>query len=65
MMVEKKVKELDFYTWRAKEYFKVRDTLRLGQAFLNHFFPHHCDPTLFYCEDDKKCYAMIMEHYIG
>ena len=63
--MEKKVNDVEFYTWRAKEFPKVREHLRLGQAFLNHFLPSQCDPELFYEENDKVAYALITGRYIG
>ena len=38
--------------------------LRLGQAFLNRFYPHVSDSELFYENDDAIAAAHIEEHYV-
>lgn len=39
--------------------------LRLGQAFLNQFFPGVTDHSLFYEESDEIAREMIESHYVA
>ena len=38
--------------------------LRLGQAFLNQFFPGIPDPDLFYTNDEKHACDLIQQYYV-
>ena len=37
---------------------------RLGQAFLNHFFPYVTDPKLFYTENESEAEKLIFKSYV-
>ena len=47
----------DFYTG-------CYPNLRLGQAFLNRFFPGISDPDLFYTNDKKHACDLIQQYYV-
>lgn len=57
-------------TWNKFSQFLIRfyqgefPHLRLGQAFINTFYPSVIHPELFYCEDNHKAVEMIIEQYI-
>lgn len=57
---EFKVFEKDF----QKEYNGKYKGLRLGQAFLNKYFPDTADSQLFYCESVSKTYDYIFTNYV-
>lgn len=61
------VSQQDYNKWKMTVYYKNNkdgQPLRLGQAFLNHFYPTVQDPTLFYCRDIKQADARIHEFYL-
>lgn len=61
------VTQPDYIKWKMKVYYrnnKDGQPLRLGQAFLNEFYPLVQDHSLFYCRDDKQADARIHEFYL-
>jgi len=56
----------DTYCQFKTEYFggPARIHLRLGQAFLNKFFPNVSDPDLYYDENNRRADADIIKRYI-
>lgn len=57
------IKELQSFiiSYKTTDEFKH---LRLGQAFINKFFPSVIDPDIFYCQDDKEAIQKIYNKYI-
>lgn len=51
---------------QAMNFYRTVDPthLRLGQAFLNRFFPTVIDSKLFYETDKNKAWKMIIEQYV-
>ena len=39
-------------------------TIRLGQAFLNKFYPQTPHPELYYCDDLSHTVEYIEQHYV-
>ena len=64
----KKVSEDDFtqfyVRWYKTFYMKDDKTLRLGQAFLNEFYPSVSDPDVFYEKDETQAFAKIVDKYV-
>lgn len=46
-----------YYSWKG-------NPMRLGQAFLNMFYPGIIDTKLFYCDNDLLSQQIIFEKYI-
>lgn len=49
--------------YRSGRYPKYRG-LRLGQAFLNEFYPRDIFPNLFYAQDQNLAMNIIEENYV-
>ena len=56
----------DTYCQFKTEYYggSMRMHLRLGQAFLNKFFPNVSDPDLFYDENNARADEDILKRYV-
>lgn len=57
---------MDAYVAFLRDYYNQKENKykgqRLGQAFLNEFFPDVADPSLFYEGDDVQAGFKIMEY---
>ena len=50
----------------SKWHFGYKDNpMRLGQSFLNTYFPNIVDTKLYYCDNDLLSQQIIFEKYIG
>ena len=57
---------IDEYQRFSKLHYARKDIpLRLGQEFLNRYFPNVVDTKLFYCDNDLLSQQIIFEKYIG
>jgi hypothetical protein len=46
------------------QFYQNRPNLRLGQAFLNRYFPDVADSQLYYSDNMKLIETIIWQHYI-
>jgi hypothetical protein len=64
MQIFKKLLSEEFTKFKLAYFADKNPVLRLGQAFLNKYFPDVVDSNLFYEEDAAKAEKIIWEHYI-
>jgi hypothetical protein len=62
----KKVSVERFNVFCHREFYgtHLHETLRLGQAFLNKFYPDTLDPELFYMKSNLDAIEYIYNHYL-
>ncbi|QRE00164.1 hypothetical protein [Burkholderia phage BCSR5] len=65
MGLVKKITHKEYADWKVRFYQSgANKDLRLGQAFLNKFYPHLACPELFYETDAGKAERAIFEQYV-
>ena len=56
---------IEKFTEFSKWHYGYKDNpMRLGQSFLNSFFPNVVDTKLYYCDNDLLAQKIIFEKYI-
>ena len=64
-IVNNKVSATEYMKF-SKWHFSWKDNpMRLGQSFLNTYFPNIVDTKLYYCDNDLLSQQIIFEKYIG
>ena len=54
----------DLYAfWREYYSTALHEHLRIGQAFMNRFYPGEANPSIYYEEDRDRAWARILDTY--